>query len=103
MKTPTLPAGLFKFNNGPEYVFCTSRCIVGSSSGPPVIPIPLKPMSKPKVLKLAVVALLLVALAIGGLFYYRKTKPDRIQKRADAFFQSGEYDKARLEYGNLMK
>jgi tetratricopeptide (TPR) repeat protein len=59
--------------------------------------------SSSKALKIALSVLLLAALAGGGVFFYFKTKPARIQKRADAYFQSGEYDKARIEYGNLLR
>ena len=59
--------------------------------------------SSSKILKILLAVALVVVLTGSGAFLHAKSKPGRIQQRADAYFKSGELDKARIEYMNLLK
>ena len=49
----------------------------------------------------AVMAISLVAATIAGCHLPGKTS--RVMERADRYFKAGEYDKARIEYLNVLK
>lgn len=47
--------------------------------------------------------LLAIVLALTGAGCSKKSKQASIQARADGYFKSGEYDKAKIEYMNLLR
>jgi len=48
-----------------------------------------------------IITLLLVAVILSGCF--AAAKKSRILERADRYFKAGEYDKAKIEYLNLLR
>jgi Tfp pilus assembly protein PilF len=47
--------------------------------------------------------LLVVALVAGGAGCSKKSKQANLESRADSYFKSGDYDKAKIEYLNLLR